>query len=63
MRTNIRDLTGSITENKFRDLSINNNTKENSIRNSSFGMKNLSSSQNRSLKDDSVSVSLDSNAD
>eukprot|EP00347_Sterkiella_histriomuscorum_P005407 403356732 len=63
MRTNIRDLAGSITENKFRELSINNNTKENSIKNSSFGMKNLSSSQNRSLKDDSVSISLDSNAD
>lgn len=64
MRTNIRDLTGSITDNKFRDLSINNNSNkgdQHSLKNSTFGgFKNLTSSQNPSMKDDSDSLSLDS---
>lgn len=54
MRTNIRDLTGSITEMKYRDLS-NNNLKELSHKNASFIYKNLPSSNNPSLKDESVS--------
>ena len=53
MRTNIRDMTGSIHDLKQRDFSvINSNDK--SIKNESF-LKNFNISQNPSYKDESNS--------
>jgi len=61
MRTNIRDMTGSIHDLKQRDFSvINSNDK--SIKNESF-LKNFSMSQNPSYKDESNSQSSDNYQD
>ena len=57
MRTNIRDMTGSIHELKQREFSdVNSNDK--SIKNDSF-LKNFNLSQNPSYKDESASQNSD----
>lgn len=63
MRTNIRDLAGSITDtNRFKQELSLSHSKELSLKNSSFSrFKNLPSSHNPSAKDEeSVSESVDS---
>ncbi|CDW85337.1 UNKNOWN [Stylonychia lemnae] len=61
MRTNIRDMTGSIHDLKLRDLSVIN-SKDQSIKNDSF-LKNLNISQNPSYKDESASQTSDNYQD
>ena len=57
MRTNIRDMTGSIHELKLREFSVVNSN-DKSIKNDSF-LKNFNLSQNPSYKDESASQTSD----